>query len=103
MARGAPVTGGGYKYRPHPATPKPHQSRAEQALEAQMDSRFKSAFDKLFRPIARQGAQAVDQSEDLRKARAARAEALTAQFQKFDLVIADIESRLDRIEKQRAE
>lgn len=67
-----------------------------------MEAKFKSTFNNLFRPIARPVAQAADQSEDLQKVRTARAEALTAQFQKFDLVIADIKSRLDRIEKQRS-
>jgi hypothetical protein len=65
-----------------------------------MDSRFRSTFDKLFRPIARRAAQAADQWEDLRKAHAVRAEALTAQLQKFDLTFADIQARLDRIEKR---
>jgi hypothetical protein len=96
------MTGGGFKFSPRREQPTVRRSRAEQALEAQMDSRFKSTFNKLFRPIARQAAQAADQSEDLQKVPTARAEALTAQFKKFDLVIADIESRLDRIEKQRS-
>jgi hypothetical protein len=63
-----------------------------------MDLRFKSTFDKLFRPIARQPAQAEDQAPDLRKAHPARNEELSAIFKKFDCTIADIEARLDRIE-----
>jgi len=64
-----------------------------------METKFKSTFNKLFRPIARPVAQTADQVQELGKARAARNEELSAMFKKFDCTIADIEARLDRIER----
>jgi hypothetical protein len=97
------MTGGGYKYAPKPTRSKVRRSQSERALEALMDSRFKANLDKLFRPIARQGTQAADQVQDLRKAHSARNEELSKMFNKIDVAVADINARLDRIEKQRTD
>ena len=96
-----------------------------------MDRRFKSNFDKLFRPTAhrspvrraddidarlektlvlakrigdvRRRAHAAEQAEHLRKARALLKESreLAAQFRKCDLEIADVNARLDWLELER--
>jgi hypothetical protein len=93
------MTGGGYIYAPKPLPFKVRRSEGERALESRMEAKFKSTFDKLFRPIAHQGAQAADQVQDLRKAHSARNEELSAMFKKIDVAVADILTRLDRIER----
>ena len=64
-----------------------------------MDSRFKANFDKLFRPIARQPAQAPGQVQELRKADSAPNQELSAMFKKIDGAVDDILTRLGRIER----
>jgi hypothetical protein len=93
------MTGAGYKYAPKPSQSKVRLSQAERALESKMETKFKSTFDKLFRPIARQSTPAADQVQDLRKAHSAGNEELSAMFKKIDCTIADIEARLDRIQR----
>jgi hypothetical protein len=93
------MTGGGYKYAPKPTQSKVRRSQGERALESRMEAKFKSTFDKLFRPIARQSTQAADQVQDLRKAHSARNKELSAIFKKIDVAVADILTRLDRIER----
>jgi hypothetical protein len=93
------MTGGGYKYAPKPSQSKVRRSQGERAPESRMETKFKSTFNKLFRPIARQSTQAADQVQELRKAHSARHEELSKMFNKIDVAVADILTRLDRIER----
>ena len=113
-----------YKHLPHPAPPKVRRSQAERALESKMDQRFKSNFDKLFRSTAHRSplrkaddidakleralvlakrigdARRQHQADQLHKARALCAETheLLEKCLDLDLDLADVNTRLDRLE-----
>jgi hypothetical protein len=113
----------GFKYAAKPSPPKPRQSRAEAALEAQMARRFRENFNQMFPRWRPPSAPAVidaapakeitvkklaadrqcDRTELLRRSRAVLdvSDSPAEQVLKFDAALDDILDRLDALESQR--